>query len=285
MARTPLVIAGALALSMAGFAGLMSMGMTRSNEAEIVGLHAANDALKLENDSYKAATGELASQISSLQTALHQLAEQAQLDPATRDAMDRLPAVVKSQAMGGGVVPADLAAPSRAASAGGATGGTLGVLRDLLGVLEDRLVSVRSKVEEQQALARATPAGWPIAGWLTSGFGPRKDPFTGEPDYHAGLDISADQGTPVRATADGVIESAGYNGNYGNSILIDHGFGIATRFGHMVRLAAVAGQHVKRGDVIGYVGMTGRATSPHLHYEILFNGAPTNPLSLLAGNH
>jgi murein DD-endopeptidase MepM/ murein hydrolase activator NlpD len=284
LARAPLVIAGLLALSMAGFAGLMSMGMSQSGEVEIVGLRASSDSLKLENDSYRAATGELASQISSLQTALRQLAEQAQLDPATREAMEKLPAVVKSQAMGGGAVPADLAKPGKAAPAGGPASGSLGVLRDLLGVLEDRLASVRTKVEGQQALARATPAGWPVAGWLTSGFGPRKDPFTGGAENHPGLDISADKGTEVKATADGIVEAAGYNGDYGNAVLIDHGFGISTRFGHLSRFGVVTGQHVRRGDVIGYVGATGRATSPHLHYEILFNGAPANPLRLLAGS-
>jgi murein DD-endopeptidase MepM/ murein hydrolase activator NlpD len=284
LSRAPLVIVGSLALSMAGFVGLMSMGMSRSSEAEVAGLRSTNDALKLENDSYRAATGELASQISSLQTALRQLAEQAQLDTATREAIESLPAVVRSQAMGGSAVPADLARPAKTAAPGGPVSGPLGMLRDLLGVMEDRLASVRNKVEVQQALARATPSSWPVAGWLTSGFGPRKDPFTGAPDNHPGLDISADKGTEVRATADGTVESAGYNGNYGNSVLIDHGFGISTRFGHLSRFIVVTGQHVKRGDVIGYVGMTGRATSPHLHYEILFNGTPTNPLRLLAGS-
>jgi murein DD-endopeptidase MepM/ murein hydrolase activator NlpD len=284
--RAPIILGAFFAVSMTGLAGLMTMGMSRSTDAEVVGLRASNENLKLENDSYRAATGELASQISSLQTALRQLADQAQLDPATREAMEKLPAVVKSQAMGGGAVPADLAAASKATAAtGGPAAGTLGVLRDLLGVLEDRLASVRTKVEGQQALARATPSLWPMLGvWYTSGFGARKDPFTGEQEFHTGIDLAADKGTPVHATADGTIESAGYNGNYGNSILIEHGFGISTRFGHLSRFAVVTGQSVKRGEVIGYVGASGRATSPHLHYEILFNGTPTNPLRLLVGN-
>jgi murein DD-endopeptidase MepM/ murein hydrolase activator NlpD len=286
MKRTPVILAALFATSMAGVAGLMTMGMSRSTDAEVTGLRQSNENLKVENDSYRAATGELASQISSLQTALRQLADQAQLDPATREAMEKLPAVVKSKAMGGGATPADLAASSKAtAAAGGPTTGTLGVLRDLLGVLEDRLASVRTKVEGQQALARATPSLWPMLGvWYTSGFGARKDPFTGEQEFHTGIDLAADKGTPVHATADGIVESAGYNGSYGNSILLEHGFGISTRFGHLSRFSVVAGQHVKRGDVIGYVGATGRATSPHLHYEILFNGTPTNPLRLLVGS-
>jgi murein DD-endopeptidase MepM/ murein hydrolase activator NlpD len=110
----------------------------------------------------------------------------------------------------------------------------------------------------------------------------RPDPFTGRPDFHSGLDISADHGTPVKATADGKIESAEYAGNYGNPVVITHGFGIATRFGHLSRFAVRPGQHIKRGDVIGFVGSTGRATNTHLHYEILLNGQPINPLRLLA---
>jgi murein DD-endopeptidase MepM/ murein hydrolase activator NlpD len=282
MTRAPLLIGAMLALGLAGVVGLATLGLSKSDQAEIIGLRLAYENLKLETDSYRAATGELASQISSLQTALQELAEQAKLDPATLEAIEKLPAVVRSKAMGGGASPASPATSEL--SAGTPAAGTLGVLRDLLGVLEDRLASVRTKVEGQQALARATPTLWPIAGWLTSGFGLRRDPFTGGPDFHPGLDISADKGTPVRAPADGTVESAVYSGNYGNAILLGHGFGISTRFGHLSRYSVVAGQRVKRGDVIGYVGATGRATSPHLHYEILFNGAPTNPLRLLAGS-
>jgi len=137
-------------------------------------------------------------------------------------------------------------------------------------------------VEADQALSRAAPSIWPLAGWLSSGYGQRKDPFDGSPEFHAGLDIAADRGTPVRATADGTVQTAGFNGNYGNAVLVDHGYGISTRFGHLSRLGVRPGQAVRRGAVIGFVGSTGRATSPHLHYEILLNGRPINPLNLLA---
>jgi hypothetical protein len=119
---------------------------------------------------------------------------------------------------------------------------TFGILKSLLGTLESGLAGVKSKVENQQALVRATPSLWPIrGGWLTSLFGSRKDPFTGQPDYHTGLDISAERGTPVRATADGTVESAGNQGNYGNAIVIAHGFGIGTRFGHLSQFAVRPG--------------------------------------------
>ncbi len=260
---------------------LVGMGSGGASQAELEMLRSANESLRVENDSYRAATGELTEQISSLQTALSQLGDQTELDPATRQAISRLPAVVKSRAAGG----SDVALASSANAAAGATKpvpeGTFGILKDLLGSLESRLASVRSQVESQQALGRATPSTWPIVGWLTSVYGNRKDPFTGQPDFHTGLDISAEYGTPIKATADGLVQSAGYNGNYGNSVVLDHGYGIGTRFGHMSRIAVRPGQKVLRGEIVGYVGATGRATSSHLHYEILMNGQPINPLRFL----
>jgi len=250
-----------------------------ANPAEVEALRQANENLRLENESYRAATGELAEQISSLQTALTQLGDQAQLDPAARQALDRLPAMVRSRAAGGDVSSARAKAPTEAVTS---PDGTFGVLKNLLGAIENRLASVKNKVESQQALLRSTPSIWPITGWLSSGYGNRRDPFDGGADFHSGLDIAADRGTPVHATADGIVQTAGYNGNYGNSVLIDHGYGISTRFGHLSSFVVGPGQPVKRNEVIGYVGSTGRATSAHLHYEILLNGQAINPLRLLA---
>jgi murein DD-endopeptidase MepM/ murein hydrolase activator NlpD len=260
---------------------LIGLGASNSDPVELESLRVANESLRLENDSYRSATGELADQISSLQSALTQLGTQAELDPAAKQALERLPAVIRSRAAGGAAVTPAAAAAARAASAE-SPDTTIGVLKGLLGALEGRLASVKSKVEGQQALARATPSIWPLAGWLSSGFGNRKDPFDGGPDFHPGLDIAADKGTPVRATADGTVESAAYNGAYGNAVLVNHGFGISTRFGHLSGFAVRAGQQIHRGDVVGYVGSTGRATSAHLHYEILLNGQQINPLRLLA---
>src|SRR5262249_21571768 len=158
---------------------------------------------------------------------------------------------------------------------------TFGVLKDLLQGLESRLRFVRKDVERREALSAATPSIWPTHGWLTGTFGGRADPFSGEPAFHQGLDISTDKGQPVMATADGDVESASYTGDYGNLLVLKHGFGLTTRYGHLSAFAAKRGQHVSRGDVIGYVGATGRATGAHLHYEILANGKLINPLQLL----
>jgi murein DD-endopeptidase MepM/ murein hydrolase activator NlpD len=254
---------------------LIGLGAASLNPSEFEVLRQSNESLRLENQSYRAATGELADQIASLQGALTQLGEQAELDPATRQALSRLPAVIRSRAMGGGSagsVPEAASSPNN----------TFGMLKNLLGAVEGRLASLRTTVERQQALARSVPSIWPIAGWLSSTYGRRPDPFDGSTDFHQGLDFAADRGTPVRATADGTVDSAGFSGNYGNQVLVDHGFGIGTRFGHLSKLSVRAGQTVRRGEVIGYVGATGRATGAHLHYEILLNGRPINPLRLLA---
>jgi murein DD-endopeptidase MepM/ murein hydrolase activator NlpD len=158
---------------------------------------------------------------------------------------------------------------------------TFGLLRTILEGLDSSLSLVRGTVEKRNALAAATPAIWPAHGWLTSRMGNRVDPMTGGNDFHAGLDIAGDRGQPVFATAAGTVVSAGYHGNYGNIITINHGYGLETRYGHLQSFEVEKGAKVQRGDIIGRVGATGRATGTHLHYEVLANGTLLNPLRLL----
>ena len=262
----PLVL-GAMAVMVVPV--LVGLGARWSASAEVSALRQSNGNLQVENDSYRLATGELAGQIAALQGAVDQLGNDANLDPETRRAIQNLPTGLRERAMGGGgriVMPPE---------------NTIGVLRGVLNVIDAQITSVRSAVERQQILANATPSIWPTTGWLTSSFGGRRDPFTGGRDYHAGLDISADRGKPVRATADGIINEAGWSGNYGNMVLVGHRFGLSTRYGHLSHLAVRPGQTVRRGDIIGFVGSTGRSTSPHLHYEVLLNGQAINPLRFL----
>jgi murein DD-endopeptidase MepM/ murein hydrolase activator NlpD len=257
---------------------LVGLGIRWMTIAELSGLRSTATGLELENESYRQATGELATQIVSLQSTIDELGARATVDAAAARAMQKLPAILKSKAMGGGT-PAQ--APGFIAAALATPEDTFGLLRDVLGRLEDRLQVVRTDVDRRQALAAATPSIWPTVGWLTSGYGSRPDPFTGEGASHPGLDISADKGRPVYATANGLIESAAWSGNYGNLITVDHGYGLKTRYGHLSGFAVKAGDRVNRGDVIGYVGATGRATGAHLHYEVLANGQTINPLQLL----
>jgi murein DD-endopeptidase MepM/ murein hydrolase activator NlpD len=129
------------------------------------------------------------------------------------------------------------------------------------------------------ALDADAPTLWPIMGPITSGFGQREDPVTGngEGEFHTGVDISAPMGTPIRATADGTVKSADMESGYGREVIIDHGHGMETCYGHMSGFAVVAGQTVIRGQVIGYVGHSGRTTGNHVHYEVRIHNTPVNP--------
>jgi len=127
------------------------------------------------------------------------------------------------------------------------------------------------------------PSIWPVRGQITAAFGQRMDPLSGEGAFHSGLDVSAPYGTTVVAAADGLVFQAERDSGYGNAILIDHGYGIMTKYGHLSRIDVVVGQEVKRGQVIGSVGMTGRTTGPHLHYEVHVHDTPVNPAKYLRG--
>ncbi len=127
--------------------------------------------------------------------------------------------------------------------------------------------------------ASYTPSLWPVIGPISSSFGEREDPVlgTGEGEFHAGIDISGPLGTPIHATADGVIVSAGQESGYGRMVRVDHGHGIETCYGHMSGFAVTAGQSVVRGQVIGYIGHSGRTTGNHVHYEVRIHNTPVNP--------
>ena len=123
-----------------------------------------------------------------------------------------------------------------------------------------------------------TPTGWPTNGFISSGYGLR---WNGA-EFHQGIDIAAEMGTPIVATADGVVTIAGWNaGGYGNMVDIDHGSGVSTRYGHASAVVVTPGQRVRRGQIIAYVGSTGHSTGPHLHYEVRLSGQPVNPTSYL----
>jgi murein DD-endopeptidase MepM/ murein hydrolase activator NlpD len=137
------------------------------------------------------------------------------------------------------------------------------------------------ELEKKKNLLASTPSIKPVDGWITSGFGYRDSPFTGERVFHSGLDISNKPGTEIIATADGKISYAARKALLGNLINIDHGYGRVTRYGHLEKILVKPGQRVKRGDIIGLMGNTGQSTGPHLHYEVRINGAPIDPLKYI----
>jgi murein DD-endopeptidase MepM/ murein hydrolase activator NlpD len=147
---------------------------------------------------------------------------------------------------------------------------------------ESELSKLHAYLIAKSAVINATPSLLPIAGWLSSTFGYRRNPYDGSYKLHAGVDIAAEPGTPVRAPADGMVIFSGYREGYGKVIVIDHGYGIRTLFGHNSSVCVGSGAKVKRGETISQVGNTGRSTGPHLHYEIRKNGVPVNPTTFFA---
>lgn len=154
--------------------------------------------------------------------------------------------------------------------------------------LHERAVTVESKIKELYKIQEdkliyiaSTPSLWPVRGWVTSDFGPRRSPFLRGRDFHDGIDIAAQWGTPVIAPADGVVTFAGYKGGLGKTVIIDHGFGIRSYYGHTSAIFVNEGQKVARGAKVAHVGSTGHSTGPHLHYEIHVDGVAVDPMKYI----
>lgn len=142
---------------------------------------------------------------------------------------------------------------------------------------EQSLQELQAYFQDQKSLLASVPSIWPTRGWVTSDFGSRLDPYTSERVMHAGLDIAGPHGKEIVAPADGTVVFAGLEGGYGNVLVVDHGYGIKTRYGHLASIKVKSGERVKRGDVVAAMGNTGRSTGPHLHYEVRVNGIAQNP--------
>lgn len=157
----------------------------------------------------------------------------------------------------------------------------LGALETRSGQIDEALDQVEIRLEERLRWISATPAIAPAKGILTSGFGIRRDPMSGVRAFHQGVDIAASPGQEVHAAADGIVVRAGRMGSLGKAVYLAHGFGITTRYGHMAEVLVEPGQKVKRDDVVGRVGSTGRSTGYHLHYEVRIDGSPVDPLAYI----
>ncbi len=147
--------------------------------------------------------------------------------------------------------------------------------------VENTLKYVNSVIDLQKVRLASTPAIWPTKGYLTDGFGWRTHPFTGKRNFHYGQDIATQLGNDILATADGFVLVVAHQNAFGNIIVIDHGFGFTTRYAHLSGFNVKEGDRVKRGQVIGFVGNTGRSTAPHLHYEVRVFGKAQNPMKFI----
>lgn len=140
---------------------------------------------------------------------------------------------------------------------------------------------IKDYLSQQKDIYMSTPRGWPVAGHITSPFGSREHPLSGGVEFHSGIDIAAEPGLPVKATADGIVSFAGWSGGNGNLVVIEHGMGYSSFYGHNRQVNVKIGQKVKRGDIISNIGSTGSSTGPHVHYEVWHDGRPMNPNKFL----
>jgi murein DD-endopeptidase MepM/ murein hydrolase activator NlpD len=195
------------------------------------------------------------------------------------------PDVLRAPAgLGGGASEPEPADSGGSVSPGGPQGFPQSSIQGLIQKsqsVENNLNSLVGVFESERLRLATTPSIMPVAGWVSSGFGVRADPFTGREQMHWGLDISTNSGNPIVAPADGIVLQVLTDKYLGKHIVLSHGNGITTVFGHMSGFAVGAGQMVKRGDVIGYVGMTGKAVGPHVHYEVHKDGKPVNPYNYI----
>jgi murein DD-endopeptidase MepM/ murein hydrolase activator NlpD len=234
--------------------------------AELKRLRGENLALAAKAKAYEENAGRLQARVLTLQNMVTKLGLMAGVEESLPEA--RLGGV-------GGLSSYETTAPSLDIA------GSLQDMDQTVSALTEKSSRLQAFFEDQQVLLAATPSIWPVRGYLSASFGNRKDPFTGMPDFHPGIDISTPRGTKIVAPADGVVTFEGRRGGYGNAIVLDHGFGIVTRFAHLDRFEARPGQRVRRGDVIGYVGNTGRSTAPHLHYEVWVDDQLQNPITFI----
>ncbi len=231
-------------------------------------LRLANTELKRQNIDYEVSVEHLNEQVASLQDFVMKLSVMAGLDEAAP----------LTGAGVGGSLDLDLSTP---ASAYAQVKDELDRMRGDLSHLEARGRVLERFYQQNTLMLASTPSIWPVRGYFSSTYGHRNDPFTRERAMHYGIDISTPAGRPVVATADGIILYAARRGTYGNIVVIDHKFGMMTRYAHLSKFNVRAGARVKRGDVVGYVGNTGRSRAPHLHYEVWVDDMTVHPLDYI----
>lgn len=232
---------------------------------ELRHLRSENSELKQKTIEYEQNAGKMQTKLDQLQNMVKKLGIMAGLEQS-------LPEGGAAVGVGG---------PNGLTEAEALATGSMATMDKELTTLAARSIQLEEFYRDQHTLLASTPSIWPVRGYLSAAFGNRADPFTGQRDFHPGLDISTPIGTRVQAPADGVVVTTAEKGAYGNTIIIDHGFGIVTRYGHLSGFNVKPGQSVHRGEVIGFVGSTGRSTGPHLHYEVWVRDQAQNPIQYI----
>ena len=264
LTRWVLVAAGVLALMLTGI--LAHYSWIAVEVAELRRLRTENLALATKAKAYEENAGQLQAKVLALQGIVTKLGVMAGVEQSLPDA---------SLGGVGGLTRVETTAPSVDIAT------ALRSMDETVGSLTEKSSKLESFYRDQRQLLASTPSIWPVRGYLSANFGKRIDPFTSQPDFHPGLDISTPTGTKVVVPADGVVVFCGAKNGYGNALVVDHGYGIVTRYGHLAGFNVKPGQRVRRGDVVAFVGNTGRSTAPHLHYEVWVDDQAQNPIQFI----
>jgi len=263
LAKWTLTLVGVVGFTVAGV--LVHYARITAEIHDLRRLRTENSELLTKTRTYEENAGKLQAKVLQLQTMVTKLGVMAGLEHSLPEA---------GSAGVGGAIGMESQAPVLAPRA-------LAAIDESLTSLTRRSAQLEEFYRDQTLVLASTPSIWPVRGYLSAGFGNRKDPFTGQRDFHSGIDISTPIGTRIFAPADGVVLSAAVQGAYGNSIVVDHGYGVVTRYGHLDAYAIRPSQRVRRGDLIGFVGNTGRSTGPHLHYEVWVRDQAQNPIHFI----
>jgi murein DD-endopeptidase MepM/ murein hydrolase activator NlpD len=263
LAKWTLTLVGAAAVTISGV--MVHYARMTAEVHDLRRLRTENSELLTKTRAYEENAGKLQAKVLQLQSMVTKLGVMAGLEHSLPEA---------GTAGVGGAIGMESQAPVLAPRA-------LAAIDQSLTSLTRRSAQLEEFYRDQTLVLASTPSIWPVRGYLSAGFGNRKDPFTGQRDFHSGIDISTPIGTRIFAPADGVVLSASVQGAYGNSIIMDHGYGVVTRYGHLDAYAVRPGQRVRRGDLVGFVGNTGRSTGPHLHYEVWVRDQAQNPIHFI----
>lgn len=244
----------------------------------LLGSSSENAVLKEENAQLRSQILLVQEKVAHISATLDRV---ERFDAKLRTAVTQLQDPERNLAIGPvGEAGADAAIPGPAPAAEAnlsALPGKLSSLETEASRQEQSLRELQEYFDDQRSLLASTPSIWPTRGWVTSDFGTRIDPYTAERKMHQGMDIASPHGQMVYTPSDGTVVFLGTEGGYGKVLVIDHGYGVKTRYGHLSEVNVRLGDRVKRGDKVAAVGNTGRSTGPHLHYEVRVNGIPENP--------
>jgi murein DD-endopeptidase MepM/ murein hydrolase activator NlpD len=254
--------------------GLLSIG----HYFALLGSASENSVLKEENAQLRSQILLVQEKVAHISATLDRV---ERFDAKLRTAVTQLQDPERNLAIGpvgNSEVDAQIPGPAPAAEANlSALPGKISSLETEAARQEQSLRDLQEYFDDQRSLLASTPSIWPARGWVTSDFGTRMDPYSAERKMHQGLDIATPHGQPVYTPSDGTVVFSGTEGGYGKVLVIDHGYGVKTRYGHLSEVFVRAGERVSRGSKVAAVGNTGRSTGPHLHYEVRVNGIPENP--------